>query len=162
MKSSLFVYGTLRHDQPEHARYCRGVTGWRPARVRGRLCRLAEGYLLLVVPREDILLPASTDAAADEHRRAALSAGWALHPAPSSNSPEADWIDGELLEFADATIAWPPLDKWEGFVPGRPGAYQRCVVPVAVGATDEGPAAIVAAWCYVAVEPPAGAVPALA
>lgn len=141
-EAPLFVYGTLRHDQPEHRQYCRGVTGWCPARVRGRLVRIPEGYLLLVVPSSSILLRASAESLSDEFRREKLS-GEIERAAMAANADEPwPWIEGELLTFADAAVAWPPLDEWEGFIPGRDAVYQRCVIPVEVGD------AAVPAWTY--------------
>lgn len=147
-ETQLFVYGTLRHDQPEHARFCRGLTGWEPARVRGQLTRISEGYLLLVVPDSAVLLRASTDAAADEVKRAKIDQA-ALAPGyGAGDAGSCDWIEGELLTFADAAVAWPPLDEWEGFTPDGDAVYQRSVIPVSVGG------AMTAAWAYVTTELP--------
>ncbi len=153
--TELFVYGTLRHDQPEHARFCRGVMHWRRARVRGRLWRLPSGYLLLVVPAEDARLRATSDAAADEIRRARLK------PAvvDRGGSGDASWINGEVLFFRDAALAWPPIDRWEDCTPGREGAYQRCAVPARVRAAERAPETLALVWAYVATEPPPGAFP---
>lgn len=148
--TQLFVYGTLRHDQPEHAKYCRGVTGWQPARVRGQLWMLTAGYRIVTLARSAVLLNATADAAGDEMRRAALVAG---------QEPLADdsgWIEGELLSFRDAVIAWPPLDGWEDFSPTRrTGSYARVVVPVEIG--DRAHPRRIAAWMYAATEAPPGA-----
>ncbi len=146
MRTELFVYGTLRHDQPEHRAHCRGVTGWRPARVRGRLHRLREGWLLLVVPPVDIALEATADPATDERSRAAL-------PPPPLDS-DGPWVDGELLGFDHPESVWPPLDDWEAFSPGRPGIYRRAVIPVVMTGPD-GPSAV-HAWAYVAEAAPEG------
>lgn len=142
-ETQLFVYGTLRHDQPEHARFCRGVTGWQPARVRGRLVRIPEGYLLLEVPRSAVLQRASIDAAADELARAGINQVAIEQAHAAGDTGPWEWIDGELLTFADAAMAWPPLDEWEGFTPGGDAVYQRCVIPVSVGG------AMTAAWAYI-------------
>jgi len=145
-EAQLFVYGTLLHDQPEHAQFCRGVTGWQPARVRGRLVRIPEGYLLLVVPPSAILQRASVDAAIDETQRAAVSEVAVAQAQAAGEEDAWEWIDGELLTFADAVVAWPPIDEWEGFVPGRETVYLRCVIPVFVG--DD----VTAAWSYVTTQ----------
>lgn len=142
-KTQLFVYGTLRHDEPEHARFCRGGTGWQPARVRGRLVRIPEGYLLLVVPPSAILQRASVDAAADESQRATIADAAIKRAEAAATEDKWGWIDGELLTFADAAVAWPPLDEWEGCSPGRDTVYQRFVVPVRVGERA------ISAWGYV-------------
>lgn len=152
MTTELFVYGTLRHDQPEHARFCRGVTAWRPARVRGRLWRLPSGYLLLVVPAEDVFLRATNSPDEDERRRSRLRRSEIALP-----SAHDVWVEGEILTFADAAVAWPPIDAWEDFTPGCATAYQRTVVRADGCGAPGDPA--VHAWAYVAVEPPPGASP---
>jgi len=156
--TQLFVYGTLRHDQPEHGRFCRGVTGWRRARVRGRLWRISSGYLLLVVPPGDVLLGATSNPAADEHNRTRLA-----EPDEARRRAAGDgeaWVHGEVLSFRDAAEAWPTLDRWEDFSPDLPGAYQRCVVPVRMESRKDGePEEVTTAWAYVATEPPARAFP---
>jgi gamma-glutamylcyclotransferase (GGCT)/AIG2-like uncharacterized protein YtfP len=157
--TELFVYGTLRHDQPEHARFCRGVVGWCRASLRGSLRRLPSGYLVLVVDPASVLLHATSDAVADEARRRALADAVGT---PDSTGT-AGWIEGEVLRFRDAVEAWPSLDRWEDFRPGVPGAYQRCVVPVrvpvsAIADDEDAPSRIVAAWAYVALEAPVGSV----
>ncbi|WP_442889453.1 gamma-glutamylcyclotransferase family protein [Congregicoccus parvus] len=157
--TELFVYGTLRHDQPEHARFCRGVVGWSRASLRGSLRRLPSGYLVLVVDPGAVLLHATGDALVDETRRRALADS--VRTLDSTGT--SGWIEGEVLRFRDAAEAWPPLDRWEDFRPGVPGAYQRCVVPVRVNADvtsadQETRARMIAAWAYVASGAPAGSV----
>ena len=148
--SQLFVYGTLRHDQPEHERYCRGVTGWRRARIRGQLWRIPEGYLLLEVPQASVLMEAADDADADEFRRLQLDV-----PAPADG--EWPWIEGEVLSFRNASEAWPPIDAWEGFVTGKSNVYPRCVVPVEI--LDGGGWSRDLAWAYATLRvPPASVV----
>ena len=158
LPTELFVYGTLRHDQPEHARYCRGVTGWTHARLRGRLFRLVEGYRLLVLPSAALLHRATESPEQDEVRRCALTPA-ALVEAEAAAvraDPEATWIDGELLSFADATLAWPPLDAWEGTSPRGDPVYARGVVPVHTGDPNQ---PLRAVWVYASARIPAGAVP---
>ncbi|MGH8019250.1 MAG: gamma-glutamylcyclotransferase [Opitutaceae bacterium] len=151
--TQLFVYGTLRHDKPEHARFCRGVTHWRRARVRGRLWQLSSGYLMLVLSARDVLLHATSDAAADERLRARLEPA----AANREDASDASWIEGEVLFFRDAAIAWPPIDRWEDYTPGQAGAYQRCVVPAKVCAAENATEALAFVWAYVATKPPPGA-----
>lgn len=154
--TELFVYGTLRHDQPEHARYCRGVAGWRPARLRGRLFRLVEGYLLLVLPPAAILHRATPEPGADEAwRRAVARSGLARADAVMERAAAGGWVAGELLAFADAAAAWPPLDRWEGASMSGHSVYARVVVPVHTGDAAR-PLAV--AWVYAATRAPVGAV----
>lgn len=147
--TQLFVYGTLRHDRPEHHRFCRGVTGWSRARVRGRLWRIPEGYLLLEIPPTSVLLVATDDPLADEKCRVDLR----MPPAEPTDWP---WIEGELLDFRNAPEAWPPIDEWECFVPGEECVYPRCVVPVEVGDGDLWSPRL--AWAYATIRVPAGSV----
>lgn len=156
--TELFVYGTLRHDQPEHARYCRGVTGWWPARLRAQLWMVPAGYRLTIVPQAAVLLTATGDAEADEMHRHGLAAEVIARAVRMQEEFAAPWIDGELLRFRDATEAWPPLDRWEEFTPGRPGTYARVVVPVMVQVNHESAARAMAVWAYVATAAPAGSV----
>lgn len=155
--TELFVYGTLRHDQPEHARYCRGVTAWTRARLRGRLYRIVEGYRLLVLPAVAILQRATDDPHADDMSRRAFSPAVieAAAAAASRADPEATWIEGELLRFAEAAMAWPPLDAWEGTSTHGDSVYARVVVPVYPADPDQPPRA---AWVYASTRVPAGAV----
>lgn len=155
--AELFVYGTLRHDQPEHARYCRGVLGWKPARLRASLWRIPAGYRLAVVPPGAVLFDATTDAIADERRRSAIDAPQLARAASAATDETTGWIEGELLAFSDAALAWPPLDAWENSAPGEPGMYPRRVVPVEVCARDAR-WRVIAAWAYVGTRPAAGAV----
>lgn len=153
--TELFVYGTLRHDQPEHARHCRGVDGWRPARLRGRLFRIAEGYLLLVLPTAAILHRATDRPEADEARRRAIARSELGRAAEALTASGGTMLAGELLSFRDAAAAWPPLDAWEGTSSRDDPVYARVIVPVETGETDR---PWIAAWVYAAVRPPAGAV----
>lgn len=151
--TQLFVYGTLRHDQPEHARFCRGVTGWRPARLRATLWMLPAGYRLATVPSTAMLLVATQDAAADETTRAKLSPTVIGAAAEALEASGAAWLSGEVLSFQDAGAAWPPLDRWEEFTPGQEGCYVRTVVPIE---TESG---VLPIWTYVAPEAPPGSRP---
>ena len=151
--TALFVYGTLRHDRPEHARYCRGLVRWEVARVRGQLYRLVEGYDMLVVASACVPLCASTDAREDEQRRISLGPE-AL--AQAIVGAQGDWVWGELLHLADAGEAWPTLDGWEGAVPGGVSTYARLVVPVhTCSACDWANESF--AWVYANTQPPVGA-----
>lgn len=149
-RTQLFVYGTLRHDCPEHHEFCRGVTGWHRAWVQGRLWRIPEGYLLLQVPPASVLLVATNDTLADEKRRAELRA-------PDTETSEWPWIEGELLDFRNAAEAWPSIDEWECFVPGKKNVYPRCVVPVEVSDGDSRSSRLV--WAYAATGVPPGSTP---
>jgi gamma-glutamylcyclotransferase (GGCT)/AIG2-like uncharacterized protein YtfP len=153
--TELFVYGTLRHDQPEHAKYCRGVTGWRPARLRAALWLLPAGYRIATVSPEAVLLTATADPLADESKRSALAAA-DVDAAGAIDAATAPWLDGEVLSFRDAGEAWPPLDRWEEFTPGGGGCYARVVIPVEVIAAGGEPR-LIACWAYVATETPPGA-----
>ncbi len=155
--TQLFVYGTLRHDQPEHVKYCRGVTGWRPARLRARSWMLPAGYRIVTVSPAAVLLRATLDAAGDERRRSRITRESIGAIAAAMSAPDADWpwVDGEVLSFRDAVDAWPALDGWEEFSPARPGSYLRVVVPVLLD--PAGSPVAIAAWVYGATDDPLGA-----
>ncbi len=57
----LFVYGTLRSDQPEHRFHGPVSLSRSIAQVGGTLYELEEGYPLLVVPASSIIQRASCD-----------------------------------------------------------------------------------------------------
>ena len=152
--TSLFVYGSLRHDQPDHGRFCRGLLGWRPARVRGRLYQIPSGYPLVAVPAAAALAHATSEPAFDEVRRRAVpTESVALAFMTMAGEPWY-WIEGELLQRGAPARAWPPLDAWEDFVPGRSSLYARCLIPVQIE-DDDGPQ-LAPAWAYVATATPAG------
>jgi gamma-glutamylcyclotransferase (GGCT)/AIG2-like uncharacterized protein YtfP len=150
--TELFVYGTLRHDQPEHAKYCRGVTGWKPARLRAQRWMLPQRYLLAVVPADALLLLASLDLVVDEVRRLQLSVAALAAASQAGESPAFPWVVGEVLFFRDAVEAWPSLDRWEEFMPGGSGAYARAVVPAEVDGE------VYPVWAYVATSAPPGSI----
>jgi gamma-glutamylcyclotransferase (GGCT)/AIG2-like uncharacterized protein YtfP len=157
--TELFVYGTLRHDQPEHAQHCRGVLGWRRARMRGGLWTILAGYRLLVVEANAVLLQATRDAEADEARRRELPMSALVHAASVASARGLRWVEGEVLTFGDAAEAWPPLDAWENSAPGEPALYPRVVVPVELMEGPDGETSLIAAWAYVASRAPLGATP---
>jgi gamma-glutamylcyclotransferase (GGCT)/AIG2-like uncharacterized protein YtfP len=153
--AELFVYGTLRHDQPENERFIPPHTPWQRARVRGRLVTIPSGYDLLVVPAAGVLGEATRDAGADEARRAAVMPDATRRAFAAMGKVDGETIAGELLTLRDAAAAWPPIDGWEDFVPGRSGAYARLVVPVECG-DESGHWRLLAAWVYAATRAPAG------
>ncbi len=108
-----------------------------PAATWGRLYVLDLGFPALEVPRELILADGTDDPLAD----AAIQAGW---PEVRFERPGGDWdlIEGELMTFADPGRDLPPIDRLEGFRPGRQCLYDRALVRVKYGL---GP---IAAWAY--------------
>jgi hypothetical protein len=74
-------------------------------------------------------------------------------------SRRGHWVEGEVIAFRDAAEAWPPLDAWEDFAPGKPAFYPRVVVPVEIVDPQPGESSLIAAWAYVASSAPAGSVP---
>lgn len=92
---------------------------------------------------------ATRDPVADELRRAGLQA-------PEEDHSDWPWIEGEVLDFQDAQEAWPPLDEWEGFVPGQESVYPRCVVPVEVACGDAWSTRLV--WAYASTRVPPGSI----
>ena len=152
---TLFVYGTLMSGQANHDRFCRHAIDIRPATTWGRLYHLPAGYPALEVPEATILAHGTADALADAATQARLSAHAPPHAAnrpPSGDLPsrqgfgETDWdlIHGELITLPDPARDLPPIDRLEGFRPGRRSLYQRALVTVQT--RDEA----IPAWLYVA------------
>lgn len=134
----LFVYGTLKHGERNHDRYCRGASFAGAATVRGRLYDLPLGFPALVVPREDVHGVGTEDYLAD----AKLPLDTAVPP------PEVlegyDVVHGELLLFEDAERILPEIDGLEGFRPGGESFYTRVLIPVTSVLEGE----TILAWAY--------------
>ncbi len=141
----MFVYGTLKRGQRNHARYCQGAVSVEPAQVQGRLFHLLAGYPMLAVPREAVLAFGSPDAAADIAKQSSE------FPPPSAAEPEWSIVEGELITFADAKERLVALDRLEAYRPAdRTGEYWRVLVRL-LAPRDR------LAWTYVAphgVAPP--------
>lgn len=142
----LFVYGTLKRGQRNHAAYCRGLASALAARIVGRLYDLPAGYPMLAVPAEAILAYGTSDLWAD----AELQEGYSGTEMPRL-SADLPWrlIEGELFEFADPLATLEACDALEGFEPGGTGLYDRVLVRLAE------PAGLVV-WTYIA---PGGQLP---
>ena len=133
---NLFVYGTLKHGERNHDRFCRDATTVKRAAVRGRLYDLPFGFPALVVPGEDVRAVGTMDYLAD----AELTRG--VPARAREDFPGWDTVHGELLTFSDGEDRLPKIDGLEGYVPGEGEFYVRVLVPVAlVGGT-------VLAWTY--------------
>ncbi|GEM_PF-512435 len=141
----LFVYGTLRSDQPEHRTHSPRSLSRSIASVTGTLYELEEGYPLLSVPAPSILLSASRNWLGDWNRATMID----LATVPGA-SQESTRIRGELIEIPLEPEALNKPDKWEGFSLDRPSIYQRVIVPATL---EDG--RMVAAWAYVATQIPA-------
>ena len=140
----LFAYGTLKSDQPEHAEHCVQPLSITPAKARGNLWRLREGYPILQVGTALSLLDASKDTVADWARAMDLR-----NAGPPPISEDDKWIEGELLELPLEAAALSKMDAWENFSPGVKSAYQRRVIW-----TKDADGADRIAWCYVCYSPP--------
>lgn len=141
---SLFVYGTLKRGYWNHDAYCRRAIGVEEAQVRGRLYELPSGIPVLHVPDDEIILHSTGDPLADvatQYRASEL-------PLTYTDRAAGGWqmISGEVIVFDDPRLSLPPIDRLEGFRPGKPSLYRRVLVPVLV--LDEW----APAWCYVAGE----------
>ncbi len=108
----LFVYGTLRLGQANHACFCANATDIVPAITWGRLYALDLGFPALEVPAGHILAQGTDDPLAD----AATQVGW---PEVRLERPEGDWdlIEGELMTFANP--GWDFAHRWSGGVPNH-------------------------------------------
>lgn len=144
----LFVYGTLRSDQPEHRTHSPRSLSRSIASVTGTLYELEEGYPLLIVPATSILLSASRDWLRDWSRATVFDS--ATIPTPSQE--RSSRIQGELIEIPLEPDALTKPDRWEGFSLDRPSIYRRVIVPAALA-----DGTMVAAWAYIAVQIPATA-----
>ena len=141
----LFVYGTLRSDQPEHRTHSPRSLSRSIASVTGTLYELDEGYPLLIVPATSIVLPASRDWLRDWNQ--ATMFDLATIPDPSQERSSHIW--GELIEIPLEPDALTKPDKWEGFSLDRPSIYQRVFIPATLA-----DGRMVAAWAYVTTQNP--------
>ena len=144
----LFVYGTLRSDQPEHRTHSPRSLSRSIASVTGTLFELEEGYPLLIVPATSIVLTASRDWLRDWNQ--ATMFDLAAIPNPSQERSSRIW--GELVEIPIEQDALTKPDRWEGFSLDQPCIYQRVIVPATLA-----DGRIVAAWAYVATQIPSTA-----
>lgn len=133
----IFVYGTLKRGYRYHKQYCAHAKSIEPGAVWGRLYRLAAGYPALVVPESQILASGSANLIAD-----AKTLGH--YQQPEFKYPGGDWdlIEGEVVTFPDPLRNIPPIEKLEGFRPGRFSEYQRVMV---AARTENGPISV---WTY--------------
>jgi gamma-glutamylcyclotransferase (GGCT)/AIG2-like uncharacterized protein YtfP len=129
----LFVYGTLKRGQRNHARFLSGVRQIEPAAVVGRLYQLPVGYPMLAVPPESILAIGTADYPADEQLELRLceTAPQRLEAAsPSQSDAATQWciVQGEVITFDDPAARLPKLDRLEQFVPGGESFYDRVLI----------------------------------
>ena len=119
----IFVYGTLKRGYRYHQQYCAHAESIKTAAVWGRLYKLAAGYPALIVPESRILANGTANIVADAR---ALE----RHLQPDFKHPGGDWdlIEGEIVTFSDPLHDLPPIEKLEGFRPGRFSEYQRVMV----------------------------------
>ena len=143
----LFAYGTLKSDQPEHSLHCSPPLSIQPAKARGVLWRLREGYPILQVEPELCLLDATHDLVGDWKRAAEAANG------SPPDLADAKWIEGELFEYPLEAQVLRKMDAWENFVPKQRSPYQRRAIWV----KDQSGADRVA-WAYVRYSPPNWAV----
>ncbi len=143
----LFVYGTLRSDQPEHRLHGPVPLTRTPGRVAGELYQLSEGYPILQVSPSDVLLTASSDWFGDWNRGLAM-----FDPGKPFSSPDGPFVKGELIEIPLEQEALCQPDRWEGFEIGAASVYQRVVIPAIREC-----GAIVPAWAYVCSKVPTSA-----
>jgi gamma-glutamylcyclotransferase (GGCT)/AIG2-like uncharacterized protein YtfP len=145
----LFVYGTLKHGCPAHARYCSAALRWTRSAARGRLFEHDEGYPVLVVPASSVYAIGTRDAFADA--RTLSSPAFVTRQTSAASRPlrlnrEASFILGEILEFDPRRLPLAELDEYEGFRPGQPSSFLRALIDVSVPRHR----CVVKAWSYVA------------
>jgi gamma-glutamylcyclotransferase (GGCT)/AIG2-like uncharacterized protein YtfP len=140
----VFVYGTLKWGQRNHARFCEGALAVREAAVRGWLYDLPFDFPALVVPEEEVWATGTKDYLSDaekQHRATPGSEATSLRPT----------VHGEILTFDDPAERLPSIDGLEGFRPGEESFYRRVLVPATLVDTST----VVMAWTY-AVESAGG------
>lgn len=124
----LFVYGTLKRGFWNHDRFCRNAIDIQPATTWGRLYQLPAGYPALEVPESAILAHGTASPLADAATQARLAARAPQHAANQPPSGDWDLIHGELITFPDPASNLPPIDRLEGFRPGKRRMYRRVMV----------------------------------
>lgn len=136
---SLFVYGTLMRGQPNHRRYCRTAVHVEPATAWGRLYNLPVGYPAMEVPESGILAQGSADPLADAAAPLRIA-----EAQPAMVRPKGDWdlVHGEIVTFDNPLRDLPPIDRLEGFRPGRPGLYHRVLMLAQTRSTE------IPVWLY--------------
>lgn len=119
----IFVYGTLKRGYRYHQRYCAKAESVEPASVWGKLYHLSVGYPALIVPENQILAHGTNDILADSETVNRFLELDFKHPG-------GDWdlIEGEIVTFTDPLRDLPPIEKLEGFRPGRYSEYLRVMV----------------------------------
>jgi gamma-glutamylcyclotransferase (GGCT)/AIG2-like uncharacterized protein YtfP len=140
---SLFVYGSLKRGQVNHAR-CADHLGAVEAAIPGRLWTLPDGWPALEVSPGLRLAMGTLDYEED----AALSRSYARAVRTPVVEPPWRWIRGEVLTFDDPTERLPALDRFEGYDADGHSLYERWLVPVR--RADGG---WMAAWTYLAPLP---------
>lgn len=142
------MYGTLKHSQPAHRRYCVGCIDVQPATVLGRLYLSHAGYPTLVVPDQTILARATAEAAADLEVERVAAAD--VQGEKNERPKVGDWlpVEGEVLSFESQSRLLAVLDRYEDCKPGLPSLYERVLVSVYVGDRS------LPAWTYVSPTPP--------
>ena len=124
LKTTAFVYGTLKRGYWNHQRFCDGALSINKATVRGRLYELLSGIPVLEVPPCDIIAAGTDDIAHD------LSIQDKVVGPAVSLDPNTGWwaIRGELMTFGDPVSRLLAMDSLEGFVPNTPCLYRRVLL----------------------------------
>lgn len=131
----VFVYGTLKSGESNHAHYCEGALKVEASTTRGKLYNLPYGFPGLCVPEDAIIAAGTTDYLADADLQSSTVA--------KSDAPAAmDVVHGEVLTFEDALTRLPAFDALEGYTPGANSLYRRVLYPVEVGGAN------ILAWLY--------------
>ncbi len=138
----VFVYGTLKRGERNHARYCRTAISIEPASVWGRLFFLTAGYPMLEVPATSILAIGTSDPRAD----LTTQMQYGGQPRNEIWLATDDWepIEGEIISFAEDFSPLQRLDCLEDFRPDdATSTYLRVLVQLVESSAPT-------AWTYVA------------
>ena len=103
-----------------HEYFCGNAAHIQPATTFGRLYALPAGYPALEVPKQHIFAYGTADPLADAAVQSRLSGDLGNMPAQTGPSEAWDRVHGELITFTDPLRSLPPIDRLEGFHPGRP------------------------------------------
>jgi gamma-glutamylcyclotransferase (GGCT)/AIG2-like uncharacterized protein YtfP len=155
----VFVYGTLKRDQVNHASFCRGAAAIEEAWTLGRLFHLAAGYPALeIVPGcllDDATGQLAADLALQERWQEQLRAEPPHVGEPTMDGAAERRVFGERVVFDDPDIRLPRLDRLEGFRHGRRSLYRRVLILTWTGRE----AVPRPAWTYVQASPQGTLVP---
>lgn len=125
----LFVYGTLRLGYANHARFCSEAIKIFPGKTFGKLYGLPYGYPGLICQPSLILAQGTSDPINDLKTQNEILNNPSDLTLPKNGF---DWIFGEVVTLANPLLDIPPIDRLEGFQPGKDSLYNRVLIQALV------------------------------